>query len=392
MKLRRFGKTEMMISQITLGCMQFTGDWPANLAVATIVEAVKRGINHIETARCYGNSEERVGKALRQLPRDSYYITTKIGPSSDVDEFKRNFDISQSLLGVDTIDNLDFHGPGDLESVRPAMSESGCLGYVRKLQDEGRIRHFGFSTHGYPHGVMDLVNTGEFESVNLHYYYFYQGLRGVVERARELDMGVFIISPNAQGGRLHSPTSELEEACRPLSAVAFNQMWLLNQAAVHTLSCGPREPSDLDANLATADYDSTGTQREMFDQALLRVEARYRYALGDTLCTVCNACLPCPEEINIPGLLNLRNISRAFNMMDYTRDRYSRVGDGGAWVLGVKGDQCTRCGDCLPRCPEHLSIPDLLWDGHQLMDTGVIRPPRWQHDGDLLEASLKQTG
>lgn len=391
MKYRRFGRTEMMLSQMTLGCMQFTGDWPEDLAIQTVVEGVRRGINHIETARGYGNSEERVGKALKLLPRDSYYITTKIGPSSDVEEFKRNFDTSQSLLGVDCIDNLDFHGPGDLESIRSAMTSDGCLGHVRRLQDEGRLKHFGFSTHGYPKGVMALVNTNEFDSLNLHYYYFYQGLRDIVTRATELDMGVFIISPSAQGGHLHHPTPALEAACAPLHPVTFNQLWLLNQPEVHTLSCGPKQPSDLDRNLAAADYDGTGPLRETFDRAFAQVEAHYHEALGNSYCNVCNACLPCPEEINIPGLLNLRNISRAFDMLGYTKERYSRVGAGGAWVLGVKGDQCTKCGDCLPRCPVNLPIPELLWDGHVLMDTGEIRPPRWQHEGDLLETSLKQS-
>ena len=107
---------------------------------------------------------------------------------------------------------------------------------------EGVIRHFGFSTHGYPNGVLDLVNTNEFESINLHYYYFYQGLRDVVARAAELDMGVFIISPNNQGGRLQAPTAKLTAACAPLSPMNFNHMWLLNQPDVHTLSFGPATP------------------------------------------------------------------------------------------------------------------------------------------------------
>ena len=58
----------MPLSQITLGCMRFTGEHPEENAIATIERAVELGINHIETARCYGNSEERVGKALKQIP------------------------------------------------------------------------------------------------------------------------------------------------------------------------------------------------------------------------------------------------------------------------------------------------------------------------------------
>lgn len=397
MKKRRFGKTEMMVSQISLGCMRWGHDNGEKDSLQVILDAVDRGINHIETARGYGDSERRVGQALKRLfadkkvPRESLYVTTKIGPSSDVDEFKRNWEKSFNLLGLDYIDNLDFHGPGSLEQIGTAMRDDHCLGFVRKLQDQGLLRHFGFSTHGYPKGVMTLVETGEFESINLHYYFFNQGMREVVNRAAERDMGVFIISPSAQGGKLHQPTSALIQACAPLHPVTFNHMWLLNHPEVHTLSCGPSTPQELDRNLLAADYRGSGPERELFDQVAERVERIYREKTRDTFCTHCNQCLPCPENINIPGLLNWRNMAMGFEMEDFTRQRYSRVGQGGAWVPGEKGSQCTRCGECLPRCPEHLDIPALLWETHEKLETGEVGKPMWDHEGDLLKQDLKQS-
>ena len=167
-------------------------------------------------------------------------------------------------------------------------------------------------------------------------------------------------------------------------------MWLLNQPEVHTVSFGAAGPEQLERNLLAADYSATGDARREFERVATRVEQVYRDRLGDTFCTTCSACLPCPEDINIPGLLNWRNLAEGFGMTSYARDRYSRLGENDAWVPGVKGDHCTKCGDCLPRCPENLAIPELLWDTHQRLETGTIRPAMWQHEGDLVERRLTQ--
>ena len=94
----------MMLSQFSLGCMQFTGDSPEENTIATIERAVELGANYIEKARDYGNSEERVGKALKRIlktvPREKLYIATKIGSSSDVDNFRKNFERSMQHLGI----------------------------------------------------------------------------------------------------------------------------------------------------------------------------------------------------------------------------------------------------------------------------------------------------
>ncbi len=383
----------MMFSQLSLGCMQITGDSPEENAIATIERAVELGVNHIETARCYGNSEERVGKALKKIlkhtPREKLYITTKVGASKNVDDFKKNFDLSMKYLDLDYIDNLDFHGPGSLESLKPAMVKGGCLDYVRRLMDSGVVKHFGFSTHGYPSGVLDLVESDEFESINLHYYYFYRGLQHVVQAAHKRDMGVFIISPTNMGGRLHTPTESLSKATAPLHPMEFNHRWLLNQSEVHTLSFGPKNPAEVDSNMMAADYEGTCEKRKEFDSIASHVDKSYHAALPNEFCTTCNECLPCPANIDIPGLLNFNNMNTAFDMKAYASRRYSKVGSGGAWVKGVKGDQCTKCGDCLPRCPEKLDIPSILWKTHLSLENGKISKPMWDHEGDLTKVDLE---
>ena len=107
-------------------------------------------------------------------------------------------------------------------------------------------------------------------------------------------------------------------------------------------------------------------------QALVRLEAAGRERLGETRCGQCRQCLPCPREVPIPALLRLRNLAVGHGMSAFASERYSLIGRAGHWWEQVDASACERCGDCLPRCPLQLAIPDLLADTHQRL----AAPPR----------------
>ncbi len=94
-------------------------------------------------------------------------------------------------------------------------------------------------------------------------------------------------------------------------------------------------------------------------------------------CRQCYQCLPCPEAINIPEVLRLRNLAIAYNMTEFGQYRYQMFENAGHWFPGKKGNRCTECGDCLPRCPEQLEIPKLLKDSHQRLN-GSPRRRLWE--------------
>lgn len=86
--------------------------------------------------------------------------------------------------------------------------------------------------------------------------------------------------------------------------------------------------------------------------------------LGADYCTGCTACLPCPENVNIPEILRFRNMWKAYDMEGFGKYRYNMLEKMGHWFPGTFGSACTDCGDCLPRCPVQLPIPKLLRETH----------------------------
>ena len=362
MRYRRFGKTNLSLSVFSLGTMRYLAS--EETAAQTVEQAIAHGINHLETAKGYGNSEQYLGQALKQLshPRSELHITTKIPPTASAAVMTQQIEESLERLGVDYLDCLGIHGLNTWEHLQWVQAPDGCMQAVQQAIANGKVRHVGFSTHGSLELILAAIATDLFEFVSLHYYYFFQRHAPAITAAAEKDLGIFIISPADKGGQLYTPPETLTALCAPLSPLTFNYRFLLSDPRVTTLSVGPANPSELTEPLAIADTDGP---LDATEQAILeRLQAQRSDRLGTEQCLQCYDCLPCPESIHIPEVLRLRNLAIAYDMTQFGQYRYRMFENAGHWFPGMKANRCNECGDCLPKCPAQLDIPTLLQDAH----------------------------
>lgn len=380
---KRFGRTEVQMPVLTCGGMRYQQSWDdidpkavenknqENLE-ATIHYALEHGINHIETARGYGSSEMQLGWVLPKLDRKKLLVQTKIHPWDSKDKtFTQIFDQSMKNLQLDYVDFLSIHGMNTPEFVEDVLKKGGYMEEVRQLQKDGRVRFVGYSTHGGPEVAIPAAESGEFDYVNLHWYYIYNQLHWpMVSASAKADMGVFIISPNEKGGVLFHPTEKMSRLCGPITPMQWNALYCLARPEVHTLSIGASNPSDFDEHIQAV-------TQHWEDRVSLAGEGEKRIAqslendLGSDWANQWHHGLPhhtkTPGNINVQEILRLWTFYKGLDLLEVAKLRYSLLGNAGHWFPGQPAvDVEKQDWSCLDESPFADRIPGILEEAHQL--------------------------
>lgn len=229
MQYRTLGRTGLRVSALGLGCASLGGVFGSvseEESIRTVHEAIDRGINFLDVAPYYGRTmaETVLGRALRSVPRERYYLSTKVG-RYDVAEFDfsakcvtAGLDESLRRLGVEHVDLVLCH---DIEfgSIDQVVEET--LPALRRLRDAGKTRFVGFS--GLPlkiyRAVLERTDADAVISY-CHYTLCDQTLSDLFGYFKTKGVGVINASPlgmgllSPQGPQpWHPAPASLQEAC-----------------------------------------------------------------------------------------------------------------------------------------------------------------------------------
>lgn len=198
------GRTGLLVSKLGLGCVEIdmvSAESPQHLSLEgnarVLHSALDAGINVIDTAECYGNSEEQIGAAIGSR-RDDYVLFTKCGhsgidslPDWNSEQLGRSIERSLRRLRTECIDVMFLHSCSE-----EVLRSGGALSVLEKAQAAGKIRYLGYSGDGA--AAEYAVRSGQFDVLETSVSIVDQeALSRTLPLARERQMGVVAKRPIA---------------------------------------------------------------------------------------------------------------------------------------------------------------------------------------------------
>ena len=230
MKTRPLGKTGIAVSELALGGLFVSSiGGPFEQARSAVLRALELGVNYVDTAPGYLNSEEVLGKALDGVTAP-YVLSTKLGgrpiPFNAQDRNSLLYSVEESLriLKRDHIDILMIHEPDRPGQYNwwadPAHFDGPVMDVLADLKRQGVIRHIGLggtTVYELPH----IINTGRFDVVLTAFNYsllWREAELEVLPAAVKQGMGIVIGSPLQQGALARRYDAEVRHGARWLSS------------------------------------------------------------------------------------------------------------------------------------------------------------------------------
>jgi predicted aldo/keto reductase-like oxidoreductase len=342
MQYRRLGRTGFDVSALGLGCVPI-GSSETGYGVRIIRRALELGVNYIDVARNYWDSEIKLGIALTGK-REKVFLSTKTSAKTKEAAWRG---IRESLERLQTgyLDNCHLHALKNTEDIEKRLCSGGALEALIEAREKGLIRYIGCTSHRSD-VLIEAIKRFDFDIILVPMNVVErEPLKELIPLCNSRGIAVTIMKPLATG----------------LLPASLALKWLINQP-ISTVVPGV-------TTLEEAEEDFM--LNHMQDISLTTEEKRQVDQLAESLdhvrCRICAECEPCPKKIPIANLLGSDVIfdhyrtmgPQTFEQFPWSRERMSNsIAKIEEEVSQIRS--CDGCGMCEERCPHGLQIVTML--------------------------------
>ena len=340
--------------------------------------ALAHGVNYFDTSPryCKGFSEQSVGIALSRHKRSDYIIATKLSNfSPETQSFQASVQMyhdSFKYLQVDYIDYYLLHSIGELKNYRQRYIDNGVLDFLVKEREAGRIKYLGWSFHGSKEFFDYMLNEQpvkfDFVQIQMNYKDWKHSDPSAEYMYNELakrNIPVIIMEPLLGGGLAkvnHKVLAMFQRVDPSLTPAYWAFRFCGHFPKVLTVLSGMTYMEHLQENIRTYSPLQPLSEENL---AMLDRAANIIAEFPEIGCTRCQYCMPCPYGLNIPAIfhhynkcINEGTFADSTQADDYKQNRR-------AFLIGYdrsvprlrQADHCVGCEICLPKCPQHINIP-----------------------------------
>jgi len=331
------------------------------------------GLNYFDTAYVYhgGKSEVAAREALvKRYDRDSFMLATKL-PAWELNsesDIEKVFNEQLKRAGVDYFDFYLLHSIEDGNNYDTYVKYD-CFKWGMEKKKQGKIKHFGFSYHGSPELLEEVLDTHpevEFVQIQLNYL----DRTNPVVRSGELydilhkrEIPIIVMEP-VRGGMLANMPENIEKMFKQMRPDDSVASWALRFVGsldgVMTILSGMSNEEQMDDNLKTFENFEplTDEEKKLIDRVTEKLLGMPQ--IGCTACKYC--CDGCPMGISIPDVFRTINTLRR-----YPDDWRSKNFYSGLIQRSGRASDCIACGQCEAVCPQHLPIIDLLKEASEIL-------------------------
>ncbi|MGZ3649293.1 MAG: aldo/keto reductase [Syntrophales bacterium] len=331
----RLGRTNLIVTKLGWGGIPIQR--PGEREAVSVIQAViEMGVDLLDTARAYTNSEHRIGLALQRIDRPVVLSTKSLVRTAKIYN-----DVHESLkqMKVKKINIYHLHAVSSFEDYQKVMAPGGAHEGLKQARDEGLIDHIGITSHNL--NVLEkAIEDDHFEVIMACYSFLEPAAdQKVFPMAKEKDIGILAMKPFSGG---------VIEYAGPALRFVLSTANIVPIPGAETL-----EKARENWKILTEGNSLTQKDREQIESIKMEYDRQF--------CRRCDYCQPCTEKINIQFAVGLKSIIKRFG------PNAREVG----WMKDLinKARNCSECGECLPRCPYQLPIPDMIKENLDWFDS-----------------------